>query len=116
MAIGFSSGGISLYRGDITRDKSSKTGVKQLSGGNSPIKGIVFRVINTRITHMFVCSDNGVTVHVLHSRSERDTKSTLDDKSTLENPIARCCAMQLKASNAEAHFMVGRDDVCQVLF
>lgn len=41
MAIGFDRGGISLYRGDIGRDRS-KT-LKTLSSGTSSVTGIAFK-------------------------------------------------------------------------
>ena len=41
MAIGFERGNISLYRGDISRDRS-KT-LKQLIAGTSQITGIAFK-------------------------------------------------------------------------
>lgn len=44
MAIGFAKGAISLYRGDISRDRS-KT-LKQLTAGSTDITGIAFKHFN----------------------------------------------------------------------
>lgn len=44
LAIGFDRGGISLYRGDIGRDRS-KT-LKTLSSGTSAITGIAFKQLS----------------------------------------------------------------------
>lgn len=98
MAIGFDLGSISLYRGDINRDRS-KT-LKTLSGGTTSITGIAFKQ-NEKITQMFVCSDSGVLVYNLQIK-DKEPRTILD--ATCEP--TRCCAV----SN-ESHFMVGRDNV-----
>ncbi|XP_059608812.1 vacuolar protein sorting-associated protein 11 homolog [Phlebotomus argentipes] len=102
MAIGFDRGSISLYRGDIARDRS-KT-MKSLSGGSAAITGIAFRTVS-KIAQMFICSDSGVILYNLHSR-DKEIKVVLD---SMPAPI-RCCVLQTGHSSGEAHFMVGKDD------
>lgn len=100
MAIGFAKGNISLYRGDISRDRS-KT-LKQLTAGTASITGIAFKHFN-KITQMFVCSDSGVYLYNLQSR-DKELRINLD---TMQSPVG-CCALQ--TGHNEGHFMVGRDD------
>lgn len=105
MAIGFDRGSISLYRGDISRDRSKN--VKTLSGGISAITGIQFEQCG-KIVQMFVCSDSGVLVYNLQHK-DKETKIVLDDEAC---EPARCCALQKSSVGlSETHFMVGRDDV-----
>lgn len=101
MAIGFQRGNISLYRGDISRDRS-KT-LKPLVAGTMPIVGIAFKHYE-RNTYMFACSNSGVYVFQLLSK-DRETKLELDRDTTSE---LRCCDLQ--AGQSETHFMVGCDD------
>lgn len=104
MAIGFDRGSISLYRGDISRDRSKN--VKTLSGGISPITGIQFKQCGKAV-QMFVCSDSGVLVYNLQYK-DKEPKIILDK--TCEP--TRCCALQKSSIGFnETHFMVGRDDV-----
>lgn len=103
MAIGFDRGSISLYRGDISRDRQKN--LKTISVGTTPITGIGFRQ-HGKNTHMFVSSDSGIVVYNLQTK-DKEHKSYLDKT----NAPARCCALQTAQGNNEAHFMVGRDDV-----
>ncbi|XP_055606181.1 vacuolar protein sorting-associated protein 11 homolog [Uranotaenia lowii] len=100
MAIGFAQGNISLYRGDISRDRS-KT-LKQLTAGSTSISGIAFKHSH-KVTQMFVCSDSGVYLYNLQSR-DKEIRINLD---TVRSPVG-CCALQ--TGHNEGHFMVGRDD------
>lgn len=102
-AIGFDNGSLSLYRGDISRDRSKN--LKSLSFGSSPITGIAFKQY-AKVLYMFVCSDAGVNVFNLQSK-DRETKTVLD---RTVDP-RRCCALQTAYESSEAHFMVGMDDV-----
>lgn len=106
MAIGFVHGSISLYSGDVSKDRS-KT-LKTLSCGNEPITGIAFNDQN-KLMQMFVCSDAGVFVFNLLGK-DKETKIVLD----IESKPRRCSGMQTSGgthNGGEAHFMVGRDDV-----
>ncbi|EAA08178.5 AGAP002665-PA [Anopheles gambiae str. PEST] len=100
MAIGFAQGNISLYRGDISRDRS-KT-LKQLTAGTSDIAGIAFKHCHKH-TQMFVCSNSGVYVYNLHSR-DKEIRVIL---ATMKKPVG-CCALQ--TGHNEGHFMVGLED------
>lgn len=102
-AIGFDSGSISLYRGDISRDRSKN--LKYLSFGSSPITGIAFKQY-AKIVYMFVCSDAGVNVYNLQIK-DREIKTVLD-RTVAER---RSCALQTAYESTETHFMVGMDDV-----
>ncbi|XP_058057321.1 vacuolar protein sorting-associated protein 11 homolog [Anopheles bellator] len=100
MAIGFAQGSISLYRGDVSRDRS-KT-LKQLTAGTSDIVGIAFKH-GHKHTQMFVCSNSGVYLYNLHSR-DKEVRVIL---STMKKPVG-CCALQ--TGHNEGHFMVGLED------
>ncbi|KFB46003.1 AGAP002665-PA-like protein [Anopheles sinensis] len=100
MAIGFAQGNISLYRGDISRDRS-KT-LKQLTAGTSDIVGIAFKHCHKH-TQMFVCSNSGVYLYNLHSR-DKEIRVIL---SSMKKEVG-CCALQ--TGHNEGHFMVGLDD------
>lgn len=103
LAIGFDRGSLSLYRGDISRDRSRIT--KTLSIGSTPINGIAFKQHGKNM-QMFVCSETCVIVYNLHK--DREVKTVLDK--TDDSP-ARCSALQSIHGSNEAHFMVGKDDV-----
>ena len=105
MAIGFDRGSISLYKGDISRDRAKTT--QNLTCGISPITGIAFKSLNKSV-QMFVCSDSGVHVYNIQSK-DKEVKIVLDDTCT----PTRCCALQSGPGIADPHFMVGRDDVCK---
>lgn len=102
-AIGFDSGSISLYRGDISRDRSKN--LKYLSFGSSPITGIAFKQY-AKVVYMFVCSDAGVNVYNLQVK-DREIKTVLDRAVDTR----RCSALQSAYDSNETHFMVGMDDV-----
>lgn len=103
LAIGFDRGSISLYRGDISRDRA-KT-LKTISAGIMPITGIAFKQ-STKNVQMFVCSDSGVLVYNLQSK-DKEQKTVLDKSEA----ATRCSALIAAQGNNETHFMVGRDDV-----
>lgn len=101
-AIGFDRGSVSLYRGDISRDRTKN--LKTISVGSAPITGIAFKQ-HAKSVQMFVCSDAGVVVYNL--QKEREVKTVLDK--SMEP--TRCCALQSAHGLNETHFMVGKDDV-----
>lgn len=103
MAIGFDRGSISLYRGDIGKDKSKVP--KTLSAGTTAINGIEFNHYGKQI-QMYVCSDSGVLIYQLQSR-DKELKIILD--SLITSPT-RCCGIQRGHGSSESTFMVGRDD------
>lgn len=101
-AIGFDRGTISLYRGDISRDRT-KT-LKSISAGTTAITGIAFKQ-QGKTVQMFVCSDSGVIVFNLQHK-DREVKTVLDKTVA----PTRCCELQTAHGTSETHFMVGRDD------
>lgn len=103
MAIGFDRGSISLYRGELNRERSKVA--KTISGGTTPITGIAFK-IHDKMVQMFVCSDSGVLVYNLQHK-DKEVKTVLDKNCA----AIRCCALQISQISNDAHFMVGRDDV-----
>lgn len=103
MAIGFDTGSVSLYRGDIGRDRSKS--FKSLSAGTTKITGIEFTNVG-KMTQMYLCSDSGILVYQLQNR-DREHKIVLD---TMCAPT-RCCGLQRTQDVGEQSFMIGRDDV-----
>lgn len=103
LAIGFERGNITLYKGDISRDKTKS--VKNITFGTASIKGITFKQ-SGKITHMFVCSDSGVYLYTIYSR-DKEVKNVLDTNNP--NVVTSCSWLQ-KSGNVEGFFMVGRDD------
>ncbi|XP_027436789.1 vacuolar protein sorting-associated protein 11 homolog isoform X2 [Zalophus californianus] len=57
MAIGFTDGSVTLNKGDITRDRHSKTQI--LHKGNYPVTGLAFRQAG-KTTHLFVVTTENV--------------------------------------------------------
>lgn len=102
MAIGFERGNVSIYKGDVARDKT-KT-VKNLILGTASIRGISFKHVG-KVTQIFICSDSGVFLYTIQGR-DGEFKSTLD--STSGNMLTTCCWLQ--TGHNEGYFMVGRDD------
>lgn len=102
MAIGFERGNISIYKGDIARDKTKA--LKNIIFGTAAIRGICFKQTN-KLTQMFVCSDSGVFLYTIQGR-DKEFKSTLDIPD--RNMLTSCCALQ--TGHNEGYFMVGRDD------
>jgi len=101
MAIGFERGNVSIYKGDIARDKT-KT-VKSVTFGTASIRGISIKQVG-KVTQMFVCSDSGVYLYTLHGR-DKEFKSVLDATTGMTS----CSWLQTGGHN-EGYFMVGRDD------
>lgn len=59
---GFTDGSVVLTKGDITRDRHSKT--LTLHEGTSPITGLAFRQV-AKVTHLFVATLEKVYVSVV---------------------------------------------------
>lgn len=102
MAIGFERGNVSIYKGDVARDKS-KT-VKNVIFGTASIRGISFKQTG-KATLIFICSDSGVFLYTLQGR-DSELKATLD--TTSGAMLTTCCWLQ--TGHNEGYFMVGRDD------
>ncbi|XP_044522310.1 vacuolar protein sorting-associated protein 11 homolog isoform X2 [Gracilinanus agilis] len=74
MAIGFTDGSVTLNKGDITRDRHSKTQI--LHKGSYPVTGLAFRQAG-KTTHLFVVTTENVQSYTLsgkdYPRIELDT-------------------------------------------
>ncbi|KAM9221386.1 vacuolar protein sorting-associated protein 11 homolog isoform 1-T1 [Dugong dugon] len=74
MAIGFTDGSVTLNKGDITRDRHSKTQI--LHKGNYPVTGLAFRQAG-KTTHLFVVTTENVQSYIVsgkdYPRMELDT-------------------------------------------
>uniref|UniRef100_A0A8C9H8B7 Vacuolar protein sorting-associated protein 11 homolog n=1 Tax=Piliocolobus tephrosceles TaxID=591936 RepID=A0A8C9H8B7_9PRIM len=74
MAIGFTDGSVTLNKGDITRDRHSKTQI--LHKGNYPVTGLAFRQAG-KTTHLFVVTTENVQSYIVsgkdYPRVELDT-------------------------------------------
>ncbi|CRL06847.1 CLUMA_CG019552, isoform A [Clunio marinus] len=102
MAIGFERGNISIYKGDISREKTKN--VKNIILGTTSIRGISFKQMG-KVVQMFICSDSGVFLYTIQGR-DKEFKSTLDTPSM---NISTTCSW-LQTGHNEGYFMVGRDD------
>ncbi|KAA0704039.1 Vacuolar protein sorting-associated protein 11 -like protein [Triplophysa tibetana] len=104
MAIGFTDGSVVLTKGDITRDRHSKT--HSLPEGNSPITGLAFRQAG-KTTHLFVATLEKVQSYTLslkeYPRVELDTHGC----------GLRCSA--LTDPSQDSQFIVAGDD-CVYLY
>uniref|UniRef100_A0A4W4G2E4 Vacuolar protein sorting-associated protein 11 homolog n=1 Tax=Electrophorus electricus TaxID=8005 RepID=A0A4W4G2E4_ELEEL len=87
MAIGFTDGSVVLTKGDITRDRHSKT--LTLHEGNSPVTGLAFRQAG-KVTHLFVVNLEKVQCYTLsvkeYPRLELDTHGCALRCSALTDP------------------------------
>jgi hypothetical protein len=104
IAIGFERGNVTVYKGDILRDKSKS--IKNLTFGTAPINGVSFKSVN-KTMHMFACSNSGVYLYSVQGR-DKETKNVLDSNAA-PNVITSCCWLQTVGNN-DGYFMVGRDD------
>lgn len=103
LAIGFERGNLTIYKGDISREKTKS--VKNITFGTAAIKGINFKQTG-KITHLFACSDSGVYLYTIHSR-DKELKNVLD---AIGPNITTSCKWLQTTGNTEGYFMVGRDD------
>lgn len=65
---GFTDGSVVLTKGDITRDRHSKT--LTLHEGTSPVTGLAFRQV-AKVTHLFVATLEKVHVSLVTPRTLR---------------------------------------------
>uniref|UniRef100_A0A673T2R1 Vacuolar protein sorting-associated protein 11 homolog n=1 Tax=Suricata suricatta TaxID=37032 RepID=A0A673T2R1_SURSU len=65
MAIGFTDGSVTLNKGDITRDRHSKTQI--LHKGNYPVTGLAFRQAG-KTTHLFVVTTENVQSYAVSGK------------------------------------------------
>jgi vacuolar protein sorting-associated protein 11 len=104
MAIGFERGNVSIYKGDIARDKTKS--VKNLTFGTSTIQGISIKTIG-KVIQIFVCSDSGVYMYVIEGRDKESAKPAVFDQPP-KNILTTCSWLQ--TGHNDGYFMVGRDD------
>ncbi|XP_074158430.1 vacuolar protein sorting-associated protein 11 homolog [Sminthopsis crassicaudata] len=87
MAIGFTDGSVTLNKGDITRDRHSKTQI--LHKGSYPVTGLAFRQAG-KTTHLFVVTTENVQSYSLsgkdYPRIELDTHGCGLHCSALSDP------------------------------
>uniref|UniRef100_A0A3Q2QIU7 Vacuolar protein sorting-associated protein 11 homolog n=1 Tax=Fundulus heteroclitus TaxID=8078 RepID=A0A3Q2QIU7_FUNHE len=87
MAIGFTDGSVVLTKGDITRDRHSKT--LTLHEGSCPVTGLAFRQM-AKITHLFVATLERVFCYTLSNKEypkvELDTHGCALRCSSLADP------------------------------
>ncbi|XP_045478377.1 vacuolar protein sorting-associated protein 11 homolog [Harmonia axyridis] len=100
MALGFIDGSLMLYRGDITRERSSKQ--KLLRDASSAVTGLAFKTTSTS-NYLFLATDSSVIVYNI-TQKDKEEKVHLDNIGCAK----RCCV--LAESIQESHFMVGRND------
>ncbi|KAI5629231.1 vacuolar protein sorting-associated protein 11-like, partial [Silurus asotus] len=104
MAIGFTDGSVVLTKGDITRDRHSKT--LTLHEGSCPVTGLAFRQAG-KVTHLFVATLEKVQCYTLsmkeYPRVELDTHGC----------ALRCSA--LTDPSQDSQFIVAGDD-CVYLY
>ncbi|XP_030768032.1 vacuolar protein sorting-associated protein 11 homolog [Sitophilus oryzae] len=100
MAVGFVDGSFILYRGDITRDRSSKH--KLFKDLTSVITGLAFKVL-VNSSYLFVATDRSVVVYNI-TYKDKEQKYPLDNIGCATN-----CSV-LADSTQESHFMVARND------
>ncbi|XP_030077168.1 vacuolar protein sorting-associated protein 11 homolog [Microcaecilia unicolor] len=104
MAIGFTDGSVVLTKGDITRDRHSKTHI--LQEGNYPVTGLAFRQAG-KSTHLFVVTTENVQSYEL---SQKDyPRIDLD----MHGCGLRCSA--LSDPSQDAQFIVARNE-CVYLY
>ncbi|XP_061416593.1 LOW QUALITY PROTEIN: vacuolar protein sorting-associated protein 11 homolog [Lethenteron reissneri] len=98
MGIGFTDGSVVLIKGDITRDRHSKTQVVHES--TYPITGLAFRQVG-KVMHLFVVTTDNVQSYILQAKIERHV---LDPHGC----ALRCST--LSDLSQDNQFIVARDD------
>ncbi|CAH1183052.1 unnamed protein product [Ceutorhynchus assimilis] len=99
IAVGFTDGSLVLFRGDISRDRSSKQKIfKELQG----ITGLAFK-ISANNSFLFVCTEREVVVYNITNK-DKEQKHFLDT-----DGCAKYCNV-LADFTQESNFMVARND------
>ncbi|KAK6628467.1 hypothetical protein RUM43_002282 [Polyplax serrata] len=100
LAVGFYDGSILLFRGDITRDRSSKP--KLLRDTGSSLTGLAFRTFS-KYTFLFVSTEEQVLFYDV-SVKDKELKVELDNIGCQLN-----CSLMAESSQG-ANFVVARND------
>lgn len=103
LAIGFLSGSVSLYKGDVSRERSKSC--KSLSGGLMAITGLAFKT-GVKATLLYVCTQQDVLVYNIQSSRDRETRIVLQQDSVQKPSPIRCSTLQ---ASGQRSFLVGRD-------
>lgn len=103
LAIGYATGSISLYKGDLGRDRSKSC--KSLSGGLTAVTGLAFRTTG-KVILLYVCTKQDVLVYNIQSSRDRETRIVLQQDSKEKPSPIRCCTLQ---ATGQRSFLVGRD-------
>lgn len=103
LAIGFGTGGVSLYKGDLARDKVKSS--KNLSGGLTAVTGLAFKTAG-KLTLLYVCTKQDVLVYNIQGSRDKETRVVLQHDSPEKPSPIRCSTLQLTGSRS---FLVGRD-------
>lgn len=101
MAVGFVDGSIVLYRGDVTRERTSKQ--KPLKNGcHSCVTGLAFHQ-TAKHTYLFVSTLSGVYLYNI-THKDKEEKDEVDSIGC----ALRCSVMA--SSVQDTHFMIAKDD------
>ncbi|KRT81937.1 hypothetical protein AMK59_5836, partial [Oryctes borbonicus] len=100
LAVGFVDGSLMLYRGDITRDRTSRS--KLLKDSGSPITGLAFKTMSTA-TLLFVATDVSVSAYNI-TLKDKEHKIHLDNIG-----CAKQCSV-LAESVQESHFVIASNN------
>ncbi|KAL0275277.1 UNVERIFIED_CONTAM: hypothetical protein PYX00_003181 [Menopon gallinae] len=101
LAVGFEDGSILLFRGDVTRDRSSKPKLLKDSGTNK-ITGLAFRMSN-KYSFLFAASTNHIFFYDV-SAKDKEIKIELDNVGCQPG-----CSIMAESPHG-ANFVVGRSD------
>lgn len=93
---------INSYRGDLTRERKSKT--KVLKDTNTPITGLAIKLMGKQ-NYLFVSTTTSIFLYNITVK-DKETKTSLDNMG-----CERKCGV-LAESIQDSHFMIGRNDVC----
>ncbi|XP_022916247.2 vacuolar protein sorting-associated protein 11 homolog [Onthophagus taurus] len=99
LVVGFADGSILLYRGDITRDRSSKG--KILKDGGPPVTGLSFKSTSSAIL-LFIATEVSVFVYNI-TQKDKEHKIHLDTIGCSKN-----CSV-LAESIQESHFVIAAE-------
>ncbi|ESO93774.1 hypothetical protein LOTGIDRAFT_182193 [Lottia gigantea] len=98
MAVGFDNGSVVLFKGDVTRERNSKSRV--VYENPSKITGLIFRSVGKDIFLFIVTENETVSVNL----------NLKDQKSVLEKMGAKVACTVLSDTNQDNQVVIGRSD------